>query len=73
MSYKTSDICLATILLTVGYRFMGAKAESRRTSFCFETDEEFEIDIRNYWNNRLKLPAKSLLENFRMLLGVQGN
>lgn len=67
MQYKTGDLNLAASLLTLGHRFIGVEHDGTVKRFCFDVEEEFEIDVRNFFNNRLKLPARSLLDNAQVL------
>lgn len=66
--FITYDIGLAATLVTLGYTlFEVDKTNPRKSQFHFRRDEQIDKMVKNYWDNSLDLPARSLVDNLKML------
>lgn len=66
--FITYDIGLASALFTLGYNLYDVdKTNPQKSKFIFKRDNRIDIMIQKYWDNKLNLPARSLLENQKML------
>lgn len=66
--FFTYDIGLAASLFTLGYTMLEVDNQSpKKSKFIFRRDEHIDKMIFEYWDNTLSLPARSLLENQKML------
>jgi hypothetical protein len=68
MQFITYDIGLAAALVTLGYTLWDMdKTNLRKSQFIFKRDEHIDKMINDYWDSKLILPARSLLDNQKML------
>lgn len=66
--FITYDIGLASTLTTLGYNLIELdKSNYRKCQFIFNRDEHIDQKINEYWDDKLLLPARSLVENQKML------
>lgn len=66
--FITFDIGLAASLITLGYALKNLdKANEKKCKFIFGRDEHIDKMINEYWSNKLLLPARSVIENLKML------
>ncbi len=66
--FITYDIGLASALFTLGYDLWDVdKTNPQKSKFIFRRDEHIDKMIYEYWDNKLTLPARSLLDNQKML------
>jgi hypothetical protein len=66
--FITYDIGLASSLFTLGYNLCDVdKTNPQKSKFIFKRDKQIDIMIQKYWDNKLTLPARSLLDNQKML------
>ena len=85
--YKTGDIELAAVLLTVGFPLRGTeyrdvkrgrvlpngKRQTSKVLFVFSFSTQLDSVIRDYISGRLELSASLLLANLRNLKSVVSN
>lgn len=68
VQFITYDIGLAASLVTLGYTLWDVdKTNLKKSQFIFNRDEHIDKMINNYWDDKLTLPARSLLDNQKML------
>lgn len=66
--FITYDIGLASALFTLGYNLFDVdKTNPQKSKFIFKRDNQIDKMIQRYWDNKLTLPARSLLDNQKML------
>ncbi len=66
--FITYDIGLASALVTLGYTLWDVdKSNPKKSQFIFRRDEHIDKMIKQYWDDKLTLPARSLLDNQKML------
>jgi hypothetical protein len=66
--FITYDIGLAAAVVTLGYDLWDVdKTNQKRSKFIFRRDEHIDKMVQEYWDNKLLLPARSLLDNQKML------
>ncbi len=66
--FITYDIGLASALITLGYTLWDVdKSNPKKSQFIFRRDEHIEKMINQYWDDKLTLPARSLIDNLKML------
>ncbi len=66
--FSTSDLGLATVLLTLGHKLLELdKSNVKRVRFVFEREENTEKVMSDYFNDKIKLPAQTLLNNHKNL------
>jgi hypothetical protein len=66
--FLTYDLGLAACLVTLGYTLWKIdKTDEKRCQFIFNRDEHIDIKVNEFWEDKLNLPARSLLENQKML------
>ena len=66
--YETSDIYIATILLTLGYQLDSVNKENpKRVVFNFAEEDEIEQTVKDYKDRRLRPEPMQLFTNFRYL------
>ena len=67
-TYSTSDLNLATTLLSLSYNLEQLDvADIKRVKFVFAFDDKIEGDIKKFWEKDLRIDARTLLENQRCL------
>ena len=66
--FITYDIGLAAALVTLGYALWDIdKSNPKKSQFIFKRDEHIDKMVNQYWDDKLTLPARSLLDNLKML------
>lgn len=66
--FITFDIGLAASLISLGYELKTVdKTNLKKSKFIFGRDEHIDKMINEYWTDKLVLPARSLIENIKML------
>ena len=66
--FITFDMGLASSLITLGYNLWDVdKTDPKKSKFIFRRDKHTDKMVSDYWQNKLLLPARSLLENQKML------
>jgi len=66
--FITYDIGLASALFTLGYNLSEVdKTNVSKSKFIFKRDEHIDKMVGQYWDNKLNLPARSLLDKQKML------
>ncbi len=66
--FITFDIGLASALVTLGYTLFDVdKTNPQKSQFIFKRDEQIDKMVKKYWDNTLTLPARSLIDNLKML------
>ncbi|RPI14972.1 MAG: hypothetical protein EHM58_15265 [Ignavibacteriae bacterium] len=68
IKFLTYDLGLAAVLITLGYTLVDVdKSNHIKSQFIFSRDEHIDKMVNEYWDDKLMLPARSLLENQKML------
>lgn len=68
MQFITYDLGLASALVSLGYNLLDVdKSSYKKSKFVFKRDEHIEKMVNDYWDDILTLPARSLLDNQKML------
>lgn len=66
--FITFDIGLAAALISLGYELKNVdKTNLKKSRFIFKRDEHIDKMINEFWSNKLLLPARTLIENIKML------
>lgn len=66
--YKTSDLGLATALITFGFDLIDLdKSIPSKVIFVFQSDKEIANRVNMYWSDNLKLSVRRYFENLKML------
>jgi hypothetical protein len=66
--FITYDIGLAAALVTLGYTLFDVdKTNPRKSQFIFRRDEQIDKMVTKYWDNTLNVPARSIVDNLKML------
>lgn len=66
--FITFDIGLSAALISLGYELKNVdKTNLKKSKFVFGRDEHIDKMINEYWNGKLVLPARALIENIKML------
>lgn len=66
--FITFDIGLAAALITLGYELKTVdKTNIKKSRFMIKRDEHIDKMINEFWSNKLLLPARTLIENIKML------
>jgi hypothetical protein len=66
--FITFDIGLAAAVVTLGYDLWDVdNTNQKKSKFIFRRDEHIDKMVQEYWDNKLLLPARSLLDNQKML------
>ena len=66
--FITYDIGLASALVTLGYELCNVdRTNPKKSQFIFRRDDLIDKMINKYWDNKLTLPARSLIDNQKML------
>lgn len=68
MEYKTSDIYLATTLVTMGFPVLRLdRSNEKRQEFCFEESMQLLQTVDLFWEDGLKVTPQKLLTNLKSL------
>jgi hypothetical protein len=68
VKFITYDLGLASALVTLGYTLWDVdKTNPQKSQFIFSRDEHIDKMINQYWDDKLMLLARSLLDNQKML------
>lgn len=66
--FNTSDLGLASALVSVGVRLMDLdKSNLRRVEFVFEDTEEIKQLVDDYWANNLRVSPLTYFNSMKML------
>ena len=66
--FITFDIGLSAALISLGYELKNVdKTNLKKSKFIFGRDEHIDKMINEYWSGKLLLPARTLIENIKML------
>ena len=66
--FITYDIGLAATLVTLGYTLIDVdRTNPRKSQFIFRRDEHIDKMVNKYWDNTLTVPARSIVDNLKML------
>ncbi len=63
--YRTSDLPLTATLLHEGFEVETVDRSKSACEFVFPDSPELRETIQQYWQNRLRCPAQSLLSSFK--------
>lgn len=67
-TFSTFDLGLATVLVTAGYKLIKLDRNiPGKVRFIFKEEKDIDQVMMDYFNNKIKLPAQSLLNNQKML------
>jgi len=67
-NFSTFDLGLATVLVTLGYELLELdKTNPSKVRFIFKGNKDIEQAMLDYWNDKVELPAQTLLNNQKML------
>jgi hypothetical protein len=67
LTYKTSDIYLASTLLTLGYTLETVDKSERKAMFVFGDTEGLRNDVKEYNARRIALVPQDLFYSMRTL------
>ena len=68
MEYKTSDIYLATALVTSGFPLLDLdRTNGQRMDFCFENSPKILETVDKFWASNLIVEPQTLLGNLKKL------
>ncbi|MBN1325873.1 hypothetical protein JW977_02750 [Candidatus Falkowbacteria bacterium] len=66
--FLTFDLGLASVLVSLDYELVGLdKTNSKKVQFIFKRAESIDLAINNYWQDNLKVNARTLFDNIKML------
>jgi len=66
--FSTFDLGLASVLITFGYQLLELeKSNPKKVRFIFKREKSIEQVINDYWDDKIQLPAQTLLNNQKML------
>ena len=66
--YKTSDLGLASALMTIGYNVVEIdKTNVKKMLFVFKDSENLQEDINNYWNRKLEVEPTEYFNSMKAL------
>ena len=67
-NFSTYDLGLSTVLVTLGYKLLELdKTNPKKVRFVFKEEKGINQAMLDYWNDEIKLPAQTLLNNQKML------
>jgi hypothetical protein len=71
-TYRTTDLNIATFLMTVGFSLVDVSRQSKlgsipRAVFCFNESKELRDNLLGYNNDSIKVSARTLLNRLREL------
>jgi len=67
-TFLTFDLGLASALVSIDYELVGLdKTNSKKVQFIFKRAESIDLAINNYWQDNLKINARTLFDNVKML------
>jgi len=67
-NFSTYDLGLATVLTTLDFELLTLdKTDPKKVRFVFKQNKDIEEATLDYWNNKIELPAQTLLNNQKML------
>ncbi len=67
-TFATSDYCLATTLITLGYRLVGLdRKDPKRVFFEFQPTIQLEKNVEAYWDNQLLVSPRDFFNSQRQL------
>jgi len=66
--FLTFDLGLASSLISLGYELWNLeKTNPKKVQFIFKRGKGIDIAINDYWADRLKINARTLFDNQKML------
>jgi len=66
--FSTFDLGLAAVLLTLKYELLELdRSYSKKIRFVFKRERNIEQVINDYFDDKVELPAQSLLQNQKIL------
>lgn len=66
--FSTFDLGLAAVLVTLKYELLALdKSNAKKIRFFFKRERGIEQVINDYWDDKIQLPAQSLINNQKML------
>lgn len=66
--FSTFDLGLAAVLVTLKYELLELdKSNPKKIRFLFKRAKGIEQTINDYWDDKIQLPAQSLLNNQKLL------
>ena len=67
-TYETYDIQCAAVLLCCNFELLSLdKTQPKKVKFIFKRKEKLDELINKFWSDQLKVKARSLLENLKIL------
>lgn len=66
--FLTFDLGLASSLVSLGYELWNLeKSNPKKVQFIFKRAEGIDLAVNDYWQDRLKINARTLFDNQKML------
>lgn len=66
--FLTFDLGLASSLISLGYELWNLeKSNPKKVQFIFKRAEGIDLAVNDYWQDRLKINARTLFDNQKML------
>lgn len=66
--FSTFDLNLAVVLLTLKYELLGLdRTNPKKIRFIFKQRADIEQIVSDYWEDKVQLPAQTLLNNQKLL------
>jgi len=66
--FSTFDLGLAAVLLTLKYELLELdRSHPKKIRFVFKRERNIEQVINDYFDDKIELPAQSLLQNQKIL------
>jgi hypothetical protein len=70
--FNTYDLGLSSALVSLGYEIVAIdKTNPRKAQFVFKKQDaslgEIDEDIKRYWDGKLSIDARRLIDNMKML------
>jgi hypothetical protein len=66
---KTTDIGLASSLVSAGHRIENILSDGAKGTFYFEDSEQLAKDVAAYWEGDLMVPARKMFESIKIIKG----
>jgi len=66
--YSTFDLGCSAALICAGFELISLdKTNPRKVQFIFRREPRIDNAVNNYWDDRLKVNARSFFDNIKML------
>lgn len=66
--FLTFDLGLATCLVSLGYELWNLdKTNPKKVQFIFKRADDIDMVVNDYWQDNLKINARTLFDNQKML------